>query len=100
MESDELIYAIIRTAVDKGMHYIEKNPKRGVRNLVDLGEYFATGCFQKDFFLIAHEILDNEDTSYYKLIENIVKNTNHKKLMNFGINLCYNSWTYGADVLR
>lgn len=100
MENEELIYAIIKTAVNKGIQYIEDNPKRGVRNLVDLGDYCATGRFQKDFFDIAHDILNNENSSYYQIIENAVKNISHDTLISFGINLGYNSWTKGAGIVR
>ncbi len=50
MDNYELTYAIITSAVENGIRYIQDNPKRGVRNLLDLGEYFAKGRFQKDFF--------------------------------------------------
>lgn len=100
MENDELIYTVIKTAVTKGIKYIEDNPKRGVRNLVDVGEYFATGRFQKDFFDIANDILNNKDSSYYQIIDNAVKKINHEILISFGINLGYNSWTRGANIVR
>ncbi len=100
MENYKLIHAIITAAVKNGIRYIEDNPKRGVRNLLDLGEYFAAGRFQKVFFELAHEILNNEDSCYYDIIENLVKNTDHKNLTAYGINLGYNSFTYGANIIR
>ncbi len=100
MENYKLIHAIIKTAVENGIRYIEDNPKRGLRNLLDLGEYFASGRFQKVFFDLAHEILNNEDSCYYDIIENLVKNTNHKILTTYGINMGYNSFTYGANIIR
>lgn len=100
MENRDLIKTIIKTAVERGLKYIKEQPKRGTRNLLDLGEFFATGRFQKDFFGIANEILKNEDSPYFELIENIVDNTDHDLLTNFGINLGYNSFTYGAEKIR
>jgi hypothetical protein len=38
----KIINAIIRVAIDKGLHDIEVNTGRGVRNLLDLGRYFGT----------------------------------------------------------
>jgi hypothetical protein len=38
----KVITAIIRVAIDKGLHDIEVNTGRGVRNLLDLGRYFGT----------------------------------------------------------
>lgn len=95
-----MVQTIVRVAVENGIRYIEDNPKRGVRNLLDLGEYFASGRFQKVFFDLAHEILNNEDSYYYEIIEDLVKNTNHNNLTEFGINMGYNSFTYGAKIIR
>ena len=100
MENYKLIHTIIKSAVENGIRYIKDNPKRGLRNLLDLGEYFASGRFQKYFFELAHEILENEDSLYYDIIENLVKNTNQKNLTCYGINIGYNSFTYGAAIIR
>lgn len=100
MDNYKLTYAIIKTAVENGIRYIQDNPKRGVRNLLDLGEYFAQGRFQKVFFELANEILTNENSCYYDIIEDIVKNTNHDTIANYGINIGYNSFTYGAKIIR
>ncbi|KAF5055839.1 hypothetical protein DSECCO2_373520 [anaerobic digester metagenome] len=100
MDNYELTYAVIKTAVENGIRYIQDNPKRGVRNLLDLGEYFARGRFQKDFFELAHGILKNEDSYYYDIIESLIKNTKHKSIADFGINIGFNSMTYGANIIR
>jgi hypothetical protein len=91
---------MIKSAVQNGLRYIDDHPKRGLRNLVDLGEYFATGKFQKDFFDLAHDILDNNNSTYYQLIESMVKNSDHNILADFGVNLGYNSFTKGAKIIR
>ena len=100
MIKNKLIHTVIESAVKNGIRYISDNPKRGVRNLLDLGEYFASGRFQKSFFDLAHEILNNEDSFYYDKIEDLVANTNHDTIKDFGINLGYNSFTYGARIIR
>ncbi|WP_326906779.1 hypothetical protein [Sedimentibacter sp. MB31-C6] len=100
MMNQELLCTVIKTAVRSGLRYINDNPKRGVRNLLDLGEYFATGHFQKDFFNLAHDILNNDNSSYYTIIEKTVKNVNHNILTDFGMNIGYRSWTYGANSIR
>lgn len=100
MKSNEVTYTMIETAVDKGLRDFKKSPKRTIRNLVDLGEYFSTGHFQKDFFQLAQYLLSHDNSPYYELIKNTVSNVDHRLLKTFGINLGYNSWTYGADVIR
>lgn len=100
MENNKYIRTMIKPAAENGIRYIEDNSKRGIRNLLDLGEYFAHGKFQKSFFDLAHEMLSNENSFYYDIFENLVKNTNHNTLTTFGINMGYNSFTYGASIIR
>lgn len=97
---NKVTYVMIRTAVKKGIQDIRENPKRGVRNLVDLGEMFATGPFQKEFFRNAAEELRNEKSTFHLFAKNVVQNVNEQVLLTFGINLGYNSWTYGAGLIR
>jgi hypothetical protein len=100
MENYKLIYTIIKTAVETGIRYIEDNPKRGIRNLLDLGEYFASSPSQKSFFNLAHDLLKNENSHYYDILDTLVQNTNHKTLTDYGVNIGYNSLLYGANIIR
>lgn len=99
-KKNQLTYTLIETAVDKGLRDIKENSGRGTRNLVDLGIHFATGRFQKDFFLIARQILSNEESPYYELVNYMVKHVEPRLLKRFGINLGYNCWCYGAEKIR
>lgn len=96
----KIAYAMITAAIDKGIKDIKENPKRGARNLVDLGMHFSKGQFQKDFFNIAQKILDSESSPYYELVNRTVKNTDAAMLKHFGFNLGYNSWSYGVGKIR
>lgn len=100
MENYKLIYTIIKTAVETGIRYIEDNPKRGIRNLLDLGEYFASSPSQKNFFNLAHDLLKNENSHYYDILDTLVQNTNHKTLTDYGVNTGYNSLIYGANIVK
>lgn len=99
-KKSELTYKFIETAVDKGIRDIKENSNRGIRNLLDLGNHFATGRFQKDFFNIASQMLNNENSIYYDIVNNLVQNVDPQIIKHFGINLGYNSWTYGAEKIR
>lgn len=96
----KLMHTIIESAIDKGVRDIKENPSRGIRNLVDLGIHFATGHFQKNFFYIAQQILGNKNTPYYELVNHIAEYVHPQILKRFGVNLGYNSWTYGAEKIR
>lgn len=90
----------VRTAVAKGIRDIKDSPKRGIRNLVELGDMFSTGRFQKEFFRMAWQQLGIEQSAYYRLVEGIVRGADEKNLSTFGMNLGYNSWTHGAAAIR
>lgn len=96
----QITYKIIEIAVAKGIRNIEENGNRGVRNIVDLGAHFAKGNFQKDFFRNAQQILNDENSMYYTLAKNLVKTVDHNIIKKFGINLGYNSLTYGVKKIR
>ncbi|ARP49919.1 hypothetical protein B6259_02835 [Ruminococcaceae bacterium CPB6] len=95
-----MLRSFISAAVEKGFKDIERDPKRSVRQLVDLGTYFAKGRFQRYFFDIFGEMLHNENSSYYKWIHDLVVNADQKQLKTFGMNLAYNGWTVGARTVR
>ena len=92
--------AMIETAVNKFLHDIKDDSKRGIRNLVDLGSHFATGRFQKDIFAIAQTMLANPESPYYQIVSHLAKHVDHKIIKRFGINIGYNSWTIGAKTIR
>lgn len=96
----KIVYALIGTAVDKGIRDIKENSWRGTRNLVDLGMHFSRGRFQKDFFRLAQVMLSNEECPYYNIVNYIANNTNPRIIKRFGINLCYNCWCYGAAKIK
>ena len=92
--------AMIKVAVDKALRDIQENASRGIRNLVDLGIHFAKGPHQKEFLYNAQKMLHNKNSQYYKLTDRVIRNVDHHILKKFGINLGYNSWTYGAKIIR
>ena len=99
-KSGKMTCAMIEAAVDKGLRDIEENPRRGIRNLVDLGTQLSTSRFHKDFFRTSQQMLRNENSPYYELTNHIVRNVNHQIIKHFGISLGYTSLTYGAQRIR
>ena len=91
---------IIETIVKKTIREIKDSPRRSIRNLVDMGLRFSNGRFQKMFFLAAQTMLQNQNSAYYRLIEDTVSNVNQQNLITFGMNVGYNSCTYGAQKIR
>ncbi len=98
--NDRVTKALIRTTIKRALADIQRDPKRSVRNLVDLGLNFADGANQKQLFDITRQYLSSENSAYFQLAENIVNEIDHEKLTNYGINFGYNGCTLGARMIR
>ena len=91
-----LIESMIRRTLDD----MKENPGRGTRNLIDLGMNFAKGRFQQQFFHEAQEMLENESSAYYPMVQDIVTHVDNDRLLTFGMNIGDNSCTIGAKTIR
>ncbi len=98
--NDKITKALLRATIKKSLDDIKLDPKRSVRNLVDLGLQFADGGNQRGFLEVTRTYLSSENSAYYRLAENIVNEIDHDKLANYGINFGYNGCTRGARILR
>ena len=91
---------LIENMVRKALQEIKDSPGRSARNLVDMALHFSKGRFQKHFFSIAQDMLHNENSAYYPLIQDVAENIDHDRIVKFGMNLGYNSCTLGAKIMR
>lgn len=92
--------AMIEAAVTRGIRQMEEDPERSARRLADLGKQFSGNRFQEIVFSVIQELLDNENSAYYDMIHNVLKNTNHDAMRTFGVNFGYMSFAYGASKIR
>lgn len=97
---NELRRAIVRSAIHKGIEEVREDPKRGVRKLVDLGSHFSRGRFQKRTFAVMQKELTDTDSAYYAMAMRLIRCVRPEVLEEFGLNVGYNSWTHGAQVIR
>ena len=100
IRTDKVTKALLRTTILKAAADIKRDPKRSVRNLVDLGLNFAEGCNQREIFDITQQYLSNDDSAYFTLAENIANTVDPDKVVTFGLDFGYNGCTSGARVLR
>ena len=100
MKPNEITRAIIDATLDRGLREIEEDPKRSIRKLADMGKQFSKGRYVQDLYTLFQELLRNDDSPYYTAIEHLLRNTERKALKDFGINIGYNSLTYGAKLIR
>lgn len=76
------------------------DPKRSVRNIVDMALNFCKGGFQCFFFETAQKMLNNRSSAYYELTDNLLIGVDADRLIRFGMNIGYNSCTKGAELIR
>jgi hypothetical protein len=100
MDKRNFTRAMIDTAVDRGINQMEENPKRTIRKLADLGKTFSTGEFSQWNFTQIQKMLKNENSPYYTVLQHLLRHTAHDNIKNFGINVGYDSWIYGARIIR
>lgn len=98
--SRKMTYEMIEVAVDKAIRDISENPRRGLRNLIDMGAQLASGRFLQVLFGVAKQLLNDHDSPYYDLTKHVVHHVEHKNLKDFAMHLGYNSLTYGAGKIR
>lgn len=91
---------LIEATVRQTLKGLKENPKRSIRNLVDMALHFSEGRFQSRFFQTARTMLEHEESAYYTLIEDAVSHIETEHLVKFGMNLGYNSCTWGAQRIR
>ncbi|MGB4610151.1 MAG: hypothetical protein WBH77_05945, partial [Saccharofermentanales bacterium] len=78
---------LVETIVKKALKSIKHSPERGIRNLIDFALQLSDGRFQKDFFTVAQNMLQNENSAYYELIRDVITYVDTEKLYTFGINV-------------
>lgn len=91
---------LIETTIKHTIAQIKEDPERSMRNVVDMALNFTTGRFQQHLLTAAQTMLENPNSSYYKLISDMVSNVEEKRIINFGMNVGYNGCTIGAEKIR
>lgn len=91
---------VIETIVRKTLRDMKEAPERNLRNLIDRALMHSNGRFQKRFFSMTRRMLHNNASAYYALVRSLVEQVDHERILDFGVNLGYNSCTLGAKTIR
>lgn len=91
---------LIEIMVRRTLREIKEEPERNIRNMVDLALQFSKGSFQRRFLSIIQEMLEDENSAYYRLVRDVAANVDNDRLLNFGMNIGYNSCISGARKIR
>lgn len=98
MKREAVTRTILDTIVDRAIRDIGEDPQRSLRKLVDMGQMFAKGPFQKRYIGIIQQMLENGGSPYYDLVQDTVHGLpTGPGLRTFGINVGWQSWTVGAQ---
>ena len=100
MSNRDFTRILIEGAVNRTLSQLRRDPRRSLRNLVDLGVTFSRGRFQKPFLEMAQSMLENEESAYYDLLDLLAGQVDPAHIKNFGINLGYEGLTKGAETIR
>ena len=99
-EDKSITRAIIEATVERGLREVDEDPQRSIRKLTDMAKQLSNGRFIGEVYSIFQDLLRNEESPYYILIDHLLHHTSRKALKDFGINLGYNSFTRGAKQIR
>lgn len=100
MTKSDVTRGLIDFAVSQCLKNMKNDSRRSLRRLNDLGLQAAKGRFQSELFSLFQRMLNNDNSPYYEMLDNILSTTDTSFLKDFGINLGYNAWTLGAAQLR
>ena len=100
LKREAITRTILDTIVDRAIRDISEDPQRSLRKLVDMGQTFAKGPFQKRYIGTIQQMLENGGSPYYDLVQDTVRSTDRVNLRTFGVNIGWQCWTLGAKQIR
>lgn len=87
-----LIESIIKNTI-KG---VKTDPHRSIRRLVEFGQMYATGTNQQQFFNICSNMLENENSRYYDMLENVAAFSTEGRILSIGMTVGYDGLIRGV----
>lgn len=100
MNSQDITRALIDTTVARAMVEMDADPKRSVRQALRSWPPIFPRPLSESDFAIFQDLLRNDESPYYQAIDFLLRSNDPEALRQFGINIGYNSFTYGAQILR
>ena len=100
MTKEQMGRIMVENIVRRELFEVRRDPKRSIRNLVDLGMEVSGGRLQRRMMGVFQTMLDREDSPYYDLILNTISRVDHDWITTFGVNFGWNGLTAGAARIR
>lgn len=90
MDRDDYMRRLTQFAVEKALAGMKRNPERSLRNLVDMGLFFAVNESFKSFLYDVQSILKDPKSQYYNIIRNLTRTMPIDALGALALNIGYN----------
>lgn len=100
MNRHDIIRISIENTVESALKRFGIDTPRSARILMDTGAFFSKGRFSDYVIKLFQSALDNEEEGYFEFLKRLKKTVDQKRILDFFINLGYESWTYKAKDLR
>lgn len=100
MSAHDITRLMIQSTLQKSLEDIAIGDHRALRRLVDLGEHFSSSGLRRRFLNQAQDLLTNEESAYYTLIQRLVQNTDREQLTQMGLCFGYECLVCGVAKLR
>ena len=96
----DLNRTILENTVYRALRDMERDSHRTARNAVDLALLFARGTFERQFLTLCRQILEDETSPYYEVINRALTRCNRQSLVTFGLNVGLEGCSRGARRIR
>lgn len=100
MKKPDLNRIILENTISRALADMENDSHRTARKLADMGLFFSRGPFERYFFTLCTEILQEDDSLYYDAINRALRDFDRKSLITFGINVGLEGCSRGARLIR
>lgn len=101
MEFDAVMKrAVISATVDLSLRGIVDDPRRSMKNAVDLFSYLTEDIFGKSIMSKVRQEAENPKSCFYRMITSMVQNVDHSILKEIGTNMCFNRAAVLTEPMR
>lgn len=96
---NDLNRILIENAVRLNLKNFENDEKRCIRRLIDTGATVTKSSSDDGIFSKLRELFKDDNSPYYSAAASLFRNISRDRLICFGVNLGYNSFTKGAKTI-
>jgi hypothetical protein len=89
--------ATISATVDLSLKEIADDPRRSMKNAVDLFSYLTADIFGESIMTKIRQEAENPRSCFYRMVTSMVQNVDHSVLKAVGTNMCFNRAAVLAD---